>query len=253
MAIPATNINEVITELDMIIAKCLTENSKMGLFAALYRKVTLRVKEGIAAGRFDDGERMERLDVLFANRYLEAYCAHCAGTSLTSCWRITFNASKNPSLFMIQHLFAGMNSHISLDLGIAAAKTAEGKPLSEMERDFNEINHVLSEMIDEVQKALEKTSLMMKALDWLAGNQDERLARFSLELFRKRAWDITNHLHGLTDDLLLQQIAELDNQVTKENHWFTAFGGNLLPPMVRLAAVIQNRKAAAVIKAFNAL
>ena len=135
MAIPATNINEVITELDTIVAKCLTENSKMGLFAALYRKVTLRVKEGIAAGRFDDGNRMERFDVLFANRYLEAYCAHCGGEQLTSSWQITFRATKNPSLFMIQHLFAGMNSHISLDLGIAAAKTAEGKPLSEMERD----------------------------------------------------------------------------------------------------------------------
>jgi hypothetical protein len=253
MAIPATNINEVIAELDIIIAKCLAENSKMGLFAALYRKVTLRVKEGIAVGRFDDGERMERLDVLFANRYLEAYCAHCAGTSMTSSWQITFDASKNPSLFMIQHLFAGMNSHISLDLGIATAKTAEGKPLSEMERDFNEINHVLSDMIDEVQKALEKTSLMMMALDWLAGNQDERLARFSLEFFRKRAWDITNHLYGLTDDLLPQKIAELDNQVTKENHWFTAFGGNIFPPMVRMAAVIQNRKAAAVIQAFNSI
>ena len=253
MAIPASNINEVIAELDTIIAKCLVENSKMGLFAALYRKVTLRVKEGIAAGRFDDADRMERLDVVFANRYLEAYCAHCAGTPITSSWQITFNASKNPSLFMIQHLFAGMNSHISLDLGIATAKTAEGKPLSEMERDFNEINHVLSDMIDDVQKALEKTSLMMMALDWLAGNQDERLARFSLELFRKRAWDMTNHLYGLTDDLLINRIAELDKQVTKENYWFTGFGGDILPPMVRLAAVIQNRKAAAVIKAFNAI
>ena len=253
MAIPASNINEVILELDTIIAKCLAENSKMGLFAALYRKVTLRVKEGIATGRFDDGDRMERLDVLFANRYLEAYCAYCAGTPITSSWQITFNASKNPSLFMIQHLFAGMNSHISLDLGIATAKTAEGKPLSEMERDFNEINHVLSDMIDDVQKALEKTSLMMMALDWLAGNQDERLARFSLELFRKRAWDMTNHLYGLTDDLLINRIAELDKQVTKENYWFTGFGGDILPPMVRLAAVIQNRKASAVIQAFNAI
>ena len=253
MAIPASNINEVIEELETIVSKCLVENNKMGLFAALYRKVTLRVKEGIAAGRFDNGERMERLDVLFANRYLEAYCAHCAGASITSSWQITFESSKNPSLFMIQHLFAGMNSHISLDLGIATAKTAEGKPLSEMERDFNEINHILSDMIDEVQKALEKYSLMMVALDWLAGNQDERLARFSLEKFRKRAWDITNHLHGLTDDILYQQIIELDSQVTKENHWFTAFGGNIFPPMVRLAAVIQNRKAAAVIQAFNAI
>ena len=97
MAIPATHIQEVADALDAIIAQCLSQNSKLGLFAALYRKVTLRVQGGIATGRFEDGERMERLAVRFANRYLEAYCAHCAGTSLTSSWQITFDASKNPS------------------------------------------------------------------------------------------------------------------------------------------------------------
>lgn len=253
MAIPATNIDEVISELDVIVAKCLAENNKMGLFAALYRKVTLRVKEGIAAGRFNDGERMERLDVVFANRYLEAYDAYNTGNSMTSSWRITFNAAKNPNLFIIQHLFAGMNSHISLDLGIATAKTVGGLPLSDIERDFNEINKILSDMIDDVQKALEKTSIMMLALDWLVGKADEKLAQFSLELFRKRAWDITNHLYGLADDVLLQQITLLDYQVSKENHLFTDWSTNFLPPMVRLSALIQNKKAAAVVRAFNAI
>ena len=73
MAIPATNIKEVVAELDIIIERCINENNKLGMFAALYRKVTLQVEKGIAVGRFDDGARMERLDVVFANRYLEAF------------------------------------------------------------------------------------------------------------------------------------------------------------------------------------
>ena len=68
----ARDIDEVIAQLDDIIARSIRDGSRLGYFAALYRKVTAKVKEGIAQGRFEDGPRMERLDVTFANRYLEA-------------------------------------------------------------------------------------------------------------------------------------------------------------------------------------
>ena len=186
MAIPATNIKEVVAELDIIIERCINENNKLGMFAALYRKVTLQVEKGIAIGRFDDGARMERLDVVFANRYLEALQAYSKGQPMTSSWKITFEASKNPTLFMLQHLLAGMNAHISLDLGIATAHVAKGQPISAIQRDFNEINTLLSDLIEDVQKALGESSVMIKTMDWLAGKKDEELARFSLEQFRNR-------------------------------------------------------------------
>ena len=251
MAIPATNIKEVVAELDIIIERCINENNKLGMFAALYRKVTLQVEKGIAVGRFDDGARMERLDVVFANRYLEALQAYNTGQAMTSSWKITFEASKNPTLFMLQHLLAGMNTHISLDLGIATAQVGKGQPISAIQRDFNEINTLLSDLIEEVQKALGESSVMMKTVDWLAGKKDEALAHFSLEQFRNRAWHITNTLHGLENDSLNQQIMNLDKQVSKENLWFTNLGSSLLPAVVRVAAILQNRKAAKVIRAFN--
>ncbi len=252
MAIPATNIREVVAELDIIIERCINENNKLGMFAALYRKVTLHVEQGIAVGRFDDGARMERLDVIFANRYLEAFHAYSEGKQMTSSWKITFEASKNPTLFMLQHLLAGMNAHISLDLGIATAHVSSGQPLAAIQRDFNEINMLLSDLIEDIQKALGESSVMLKTMDWLAGKKDEELARFSLEKFRNRAWHITNSLYGLENDLLIQQILDLDRQVSKENLWFTNLGSSLLPAVVRVAALLQNRKAAAVIRAFNA-
>ena len=70
---PAQTIDEVIQYLDEIIASAQNESSRAGYFPALYRKVTLAVKHGIEHHLFEDGERMERLDVIFANRYLEAY------------------------------------------------------------------------------------------------------------------------------------------------------------------------------------
>lgn len=69
----ATTIDAVIAALNDIVDKAVIEEDPVGYFAALYLKVTQRVKDKIAQGYFDDNPRMERLDVVFANRYLEAY------------------------------------------------------------------------------------------------------------------------------------------------------------------------------------
>ncbi|MHC4105111.1 MAG: DUF5995 family protein [Planctomycetota bacterium] len=74
----AKTIDEVIQQLDDIIDRPQGNRSRLGHFAALYLKVTLNVKEGISEGFFEDGERKERLDVIFANRYLEAFAQYQA-------------------------------------------------------------------------------------------------------------------------------------------------------------------------------
>jgi hypothetical protein len=253
MAIPASSISEVISELDGIIETCLVENNKMGLFAALYRKVTQRVQEGIAQERFEDGARMEKLDVLFANRFLEAYQDYRALKPITGSWRLTFEAARKPNLHIMQHLLAGMNTHISLDLGIATAAVSIGQPLSVMERDFNQINHVLSDLIDTVQEAMGKSSPALAVLDWVAGKWDEKFAKANLEHFRKRAWDVASQLAHLNDAARQQMILALDAQVMRENWWFTDLSSRLLPAFIRLATLVQNRKVADVIRAFNTI
>ena len=52
-----------------------------GYFAALYLRMTRAVISGIAAGRFEDGARMERLILVFGARYLEANERYEAGIS----------------------------------------------------------------------------------------------------------------------------------------------------------------------------
>ena len=73
MTDPAETIDGVIGKLDQIIDWSYTTKSRLGYFAALYRKVTIKVKEGIEEDFFEDGERMERLDVIFANRSLDVF------------------------------------------------------------------------------------------------------------------------------------------------------------------------------------
>jgi hypothetical protein len=133
---PAKSIDEVIARLDAIIEQAIADGDRLGLFAVLYRTVTVAVKDGIAAGRFEDGPRMERLDVVFANRYLDAFDRYRRGEPTTASWRAAFDAGSRSRVVIMQHLLLGMNAHINLDLGIAAAEVAPGALLDPMERDF---------------------------------------------------------------------------------------------------------------------
>jgi hypothetical protein len=105
----ARTIDEVIARLDEIIARSIREQSRLGYFAALYRKVAIKIKEGIAEGRFENGPRMERLDVTFANRYLEALDQYRRGEAPTGCWIIAFEAAATWRPIILQQLLLGMN------------------------------------------------------------------------------------------------------------------------------------------------
>ncbi len=100
----AQNIDEVIARLTDIIDISRQEPGRLGYFAALYRKVTISVKQGILNGRFEDGARMEMLDVNFANRYLEAYELHSKGETPTASWQVSFEAAGHWRPLILQHL-----------------------------------------------------------------------------------------------------------------------------------------------------
>lgn len=184
---PAATIDEVIARLDAAIDRARLENNRLGYFACLYRQVTVRVKEGIASGRFQDGPRMERLDVIFANRYLAALEAYQAGRRPTRSWQAAFDAAKG-DLLILQHLLLGINAHINLDLGVAAAQTAPGADLAGLEHDFREISALLGELLDDVQDRLGRVSPWMGLLDWIGMRHDEVVFTFALGGSRDLAW-----------------------------------------------------------------
>jgi len=209
----ARTIDEVIFHLDQIIDRCSRDRSRMGYFPALYRKVTVKVKEGIAAGRFEDGPRMEHLDVRFANRYLEAYYAFHTGKPVTQSWRLAFDSASHWWPIVLQHLLLGMNAHINLDLGIAAAETAPGNQLPTLRNDFNTINDILHHLIDEVQEELAEVWPLLRRLDLVAGDLDELLSRFGIDLSRDKAWAVAEELSTLPPEQRSAAIEQIDKGV----------------------------------------
>lgn len=188
-------IDEVLHQLDLIIQDCHQRNDPLGYFPVLYRKVTVKVKEGIAAGFFADGPRMERLDVVFAQRYLDGYQRFRQKEQPTQSWMAAFQLGKASWPIVLQHLLVGINAHINLDLGIAAATISQGKDLEELRGDFNKINEILAALVNDVEADLVAIwPRLSKIIKWMGGAEN-LLMDFSMELARNGAWKFAQELH----------------------------------------------------------
>jgi hypothetical protein len=190
---PAQTIDEVIHQLEQLIAECIDAKDRIGYFAALYHKVTVRVKEGILNNEFDNGARMERLDVIFANRFLSAVEQCRNGQPTTGSWKATFDASRKRKILVLQHLLLGMNAHINLDLGIAAVEAANRNDLQSIRNDFNSINTILASLIFEVMNELNRVSPLLSLFGFHATNPSI-LIQFSITNARDGAWSFAEDL-----------------------------------------------------------
>src|SRR6185369_15383400 len=187
---PAKTIDEVIAHLNDIIAQAWQEESRLGYFATLYRNVTVEVKRGIAQGRFEDGARMERLDINFANRYLTALADQQAGQPTSRCWAAAFRAVGEWPPIILQHLLLGMNAHINFDLGIAAAQTCPGDQLPQLKSDFDQINVILGSLVAQVEAEIGEVSAWINLLDHIGGRTEEAIVEFSMARARDAAWGL---------------------------------------------------------------
>ncbi len=186
-------IDDAITTMDRLIERAVATGDARGWFAIVYRAVTARVRDGIATGAYDDGERMERFDVCFARYWLDAHAAWDRGERVPASWACSFEAATRPGL-ILQHLLLGMNAHINLDLGVAAASTCPGPAVVDLRDDFERINDVLAELVDQMQAAIADVSPMTRVVDAVGLRFDEALVSFSLEHARGRSWAFAEQL-----------------------------------------------------------
>lgn len=215
MGNPANTIDEVIEQLTHIVESAKADEARFGYFAALYRLVTREVKARIdEGGFFDDDSRMERLDVVFANRYLEAFEQRQQHLPTTQSWAYAFDEADHWWPVVLQHLLLGMNAHINLDLGIAAARVCPGNELASLQADFDRINSLLAEMVGQVQESL---TWVWPPLRWLTrglGTVDDAIINFSMRRARDAAWAVATRLAPLSAERQAIEIANLDASVS---------------------------------------
>ena len=191
------NITEVITRLDAIVQQTKIEKKRFGYFAALYKRMTMAVDEGIRKHLFEDGARMERLDVIFAQRYIDAYEAYHNNKPCTSSWKFVFDNCENEDLIVIQHILLGVNTHINLDLAIATAEMTDENGIDALSNDFNKINDVIASLIDDVQECISKVWLPMRLLNKIVSGSHVPVLNFSIDKARAASWSNALLLAGM--------------------------------------------------------
>jgi hypothetical protein len=208
------SIEAVIESLDTITEQAISEHSPEGYFSSLYGRVTKEVRDAIHRREFEDNERMEALDVVFANRYLDAYRIVKESGNSTRSWKVAFEQNANSKLIVLQHLLLGMNAHINLDLGIAAAQVTDAASALSLKNDFYKINQILGSMIQDTQKKLTYIFGPLGIVDQLLGSLDERLSLFSITYARDKAWNQTLELLLADPNQKTALIQERDEKVS---------------------------------------
>jgi hypothetical protein len=211
----ATTIDEVLSTLEAIIEESIVTDNRAGYFAALYHKVTMQVKDGVAKGEFEDGARMEKLDVAFANRYLAAYDQWKKNIKPTGSWDIAFTTIGKRSALVLQHLLLGINAHINLDLGIAAVQSLNDAPLPNIQKDFAAINTIIASLTYEVMNEITRVSPLLSLMGLHATNYNSIIIQFSIANARDGAWCFAEDLYSKQGVAFDNCIAARDKTITQ--------------------------------------
>jgi hypothetical protein len=190
--IPSTStLAAVVSELETVIEWSIAAASRLGYFAALYKRITIAVATAVTNGVFQDGPKMELFDASFANRYFDALNGHFHPDDFpkpTRAWQKTFDAAERDDLIILQHMLAGVNAHIDLDLGITAQSIAPALKLPTLRADFNTINAVIASQVNGVVDDINQLSPDLADLYQILASHEIFLINQAVVAMRDSAW-----------------------------------------------------------------
>ncbi|OBF07192.1 hypothetical protein A5730_12750 [Mycobacterium sp. ACS4054] len=220
-------IDDVLRNIDRVIDWAKTAESHLGYFAVLYRRTTLAIRDAIGDNVFEDGARMADLDIAFARRYfnaLNAYFYPERGRGPTLPWEVAFVGDHDDQAIILQHMMAGLNAHITFDLGLAVFAVA-GDSMDRLAVDYNRVNKILCKQLPDVLKVIDTLSPEIRWTRWLVPGEIRALDR-SLVKLRRGAWEfayfLATHRSKVTEKMVHQEA------------WAAALGSFYLQPPGRV-------------------
>ena len=156
---------------------------------------------------------MEKPDVIFVSRCLIACDAFTHNQPGTQAWQVAFEAAVKNDWIVLQHLILGINAHINLDLGIAAAEVCAGKNINVLQNDFDRINDIISNLTNGMKKDLAEICFPVRFLNDI--KEEKVVINFSIATAPKAAWANAVVLSLMDSGQQITYIQTLDLQVSK--------------------------------------
>jgi len=246
-------IVDVLRNIDQVIDWAIKAESHTGYFAVLYRRVTLAIREAINEGKFDNGRLIGELDVAFARRYFDALNAYFYPDEyqgLTLPWQVAFVGDLDDRAIIVQHMLAGLNAHITFDLGLGLLAVAADS-LDMLTNDYQRVNVLLCSQIPGILKVVDQLSPELRWARWLIPNEVGVL-KDALTKLREGAWlfaiYMANHPQNAGDKALHQEAwtAALSSWYLQPTERWTA-----LPRLIRVVAKHESDDVASNIRALE--
>jgi hypothetical protein len=211
-------VADLVERMERLHAALEADGSPDRYFLGTYLRTTKAVAEAITSGVFEDPTWVERWDVEFAGRYLDALEAHRRDpASAPATWRRAFGA--DASLPPEAHVLLGMNAHINVDLPqallavIPAEDFTDAQLLGRRRRDHERIDRILADRVAEEDLELQRAGGRRTLLDKVATPLNRQAARRMLKEARTGVWCNLAVLHRARDDgaaCLERRIADLE-------------------------------------------
>jgi hypothetical protein len=213
---PPAMISDVLARMQRI-DTLLPNGDGLKWFNLLYMRVTQQVDSNPPPGGWEDSIWLKRLDVVFAQFYLNAISNSLnSSATVPSSWEALFEARFRPGVERVQFALAGMNAHINHDLALALLQTDNELNLvpsktSPEHDDFERVNVLLEAVLPQALHFLATGILGELAQD--TGKIGSLLAIWNVRAARDFAWDLADHLRSLSGTTLATALA-LQDQLT---------------------------------------
>ena len=183
-------------------------------FNGMYLEVTKAVRDALPT--FEDQAFIQRLDILFAEFYLQAYDASEVPAWISKAWEPLF-ARRAEHRLPLQFAITGMNAHINNDLAHALVLTWNemGTGDAAQRRDYDKVNDILEAVEKDIKVPLSDD--VIAHVDEFLGHDDDNLALWSIGHARDLAWERARIMRDVPGD-------ELDGVFDR----IVGFAGNLL-------------------------
>jgi hypothetical protein len=189
---PYRTLDEVVDGFDQLERDLRQRRDRRSIFLTLYRVVSTEMRQQVAASAFEDPAWVHRYAVGFANLYRQAFEDFEAGRRqrVPRAWLLAFDAGAAGGTLVLQDVFLGVNAHVNHDLAYALFGVSIDPDRPRRYRDHAAVNRVLGSVTDRATTQLASLYAPgLDALDQCAGELDEMLSLFSLEVARESAWE----------------------------------------------------------------
>jgi hypothetical protein len=192
ITVPYHSLDDVVSGFNILEEQFRQRGDRRAIFLSLYGVVSDEMRTQLKRGAFADPEWVHRYAVAFANLYRTALVAYEGGRTeeVPKPWRVCFDAARRGDGLVLQDMFLGVNAHVNNDLPLALIAISIEPDRQARYRDHAAVNAVLGSV---TQRATDRIAALyapgLAGMDECAGELDEMLSLFSLDIARESAWE----------------------------------------------------------------